>query len=365
MRRILNNERGVTAVLTALFMVFIIGFAAIAIDYGNLVWHRRMLQSAVDAAVLAAAQSLPSETSKAQETAALFLAANAPGAVIQDISFQNGNKKITLTASWDTEMYLARIFSPETVKTLEALGAAEKTSPLAGYDYALFSGNYHDLTFTSNANKNIFTGDVHSNSLLSGSATVNGNVTANGAIDSKMIITGLADDDYGTIQMPDFHNLISDSPLFPEVLIGYGATYDSGSNLYEISASDLNQAFLANPGATFYIDGNIKVNGSGVNATGCLFADGDIDFDGSGVVMDSTESLCLASLYGDLTFNGANGNFNGILYAGTGTVNLNGTGSEITGSVIGETVDNNGGFKITYDSSKDDVLPDVNIKLVE
>jgi Flp pilus assembly protein TadG len=365
MRRILNNERGATAVLTALFMVFIIGFAAIAVDYGNLVLHRRTLQSAVDAAVLAAAQNLPSETVAAQETVALYLEENAPGAVILDISFQNCNKKITLTASWDTEMYLARIFSSKTVETLEALGAAEKTSPLLGYDYALFSGNYQDLTFTSNANKNVFTGDVHSNSVISGSATVNGNVTANGVIDSKMIINGEADDDYGTLQMPDFSNLISDSAISPEVLIDYGAAYDSGSNLYQISASDLNQAFLAYPGATFYIDGNIKVNGSGVNVTGCMVAEGDIDFDGSGVVMDSTEALCLASLYGDLTFNGANGNFNGILYAGTGTVKLNGTGSEITGSVIGETVDNNGGFKITYDSDKVDDLPPVNIRLVE
>jgi Flp pilus assembly protein TadG len=213
MRRILNNERGATAVLTALFMVFIIGFAAIAVDYGNLVLHRRTLQSAVDAAVLAAAQNLPSETVAAQETVALYLEENAPGAVILDISFQNCNKKITLTASWDTEMYLARIFSSKTVETLEALGAAEKTSPLLGYDYALFSGNYQDLTFTSNANKNVFTGDVHSNSVISGSATVNGNVTANGVIDSKMIINGEADDDYGTLQMPDFSNLISDSAI--------------------------------------------------------------------------------------------------------------------------------------------------------
>src|SRR5262249_58548725 len=54
-----NNERGQSMVITVVFMVVLLGFAALVIDVGS--WYRahRSAQSTADAAALAGAQVLP------------------------------------------------------------------------------------------------------------------------------------------------------------------------------------------------------------------------------------------------------------------------------------------------------------------
>src|SRR6476619_1999464 len=54
-----NNERGQSMVLTVVFMVVLLGFAALVIDVGS--WYRahRSVQSTADAAALAGAAVLP------------------------------------------------------------------------------------------------------------------------------------------------------------------------------------------------------------------------------------------------------------------------------------------------------------------
>lgn len=55
MRRILKNERGQAFILTAVCLAFVITFLGFAIDVGHFRYARRQLQSAADAAALAAA----------------------------------------------------------------------------------------------------------------------------------------------------------------------------------------------------------------------------------------------------------------------------------------------------------------------
>jgi hypothetical protein len=50
-----TDERGATAVIVALLMVALLGFAAISIDVGKLYWERAQLQNAADAGALALA----------------------------------------------------------------------------------------------------------------------------------------------------------------------------------------------------------------------------------------------------------------------------------------------------------------------
>lgn len=50
-----GNERGATAVIVAILMVALLGFAAISIDVGKLYWERAQLQNAADAGALALA----------------------------------------------------------------------------------------------------------------------------------------------------------------------------------------------------------------------------------------------------------------------------------------------------------------------
>jgi Flp pilus assembly protein TadG len=59
MRRILRDERGQTMVLAVMFMVILLGFCALVLDVGHAYLAQRRLQSSVDAAALAGADSLP------------------------------------------------------------------------------------------------------------------------------------------------------------------------------------------------------------------------------------------------------------------------------------------------------------------
>ena len=65
----LKDESGATVVIVALFMVVLLGFAALAIDGGRLYLEKSRLQKALDAAVLAGAQELRSSPDKAKSIA--------------------------------------------------------------------------------------------------------------------------------------------------------------------------------------------------------------------------------------------------------------------------------------------------------
>jgi uncharacterized membrane protein len=52
------NQRGAVTVVVAVSMVVLLGFAALAVDYGYLAYSQRRLQSATDAAALAGAVDL-------------------------------------------------------------------------------------------------------------------------------------------------------------------------------------------------------------------------------------------------------------------------------------------------------------------
>lgn len=62
-KRLLNDEQGVASLLVGLAMVAIMGLAAMAIDLGSINLKRSQLQTAADAAALAAANSLLAEGS--------------------------------------------------------------------------------------------------------------------------------------------------------------------------------------------------------------------------------------------------------------------------------------------------------------
>jgi Flp pilus assembly protein TadG len=73
--RRLRDERGVAAPIVAIFMVVLLGVAALAVDLSFSYLQKRRLQAAVDYAVLAGAQKLP-DTSTATSDAQSFLSAN-------------------------------------------------------------------------------------------------------------------------------------------------------------------------------------------------------------------------------------------------------------------------------------------------
>ena len=85
-RGMLFQERGVTVVLVALMLLVLLGFAAMAVDVGELLWNRHALQNAVDAAALAGVRELPEDPAAADTVARRYLADNL--AELSDVDIQ-------------------------------------------------------------------------------------------------------------------------------------------------------------------------------------------------------------------------------------------------------------------------------------
>jgi Flp pilus assembly protein TadG len=86
----LRNERGQAMVLSVLFVVAMIGFAALVVDVGAWFRGQRHLQTVADAAALAGAQDLPN-TSTAQATAATYAQENWAGVTPPTVTFPDPN----------------------------------------------------------------------------------------------------------------------------------------------------------------------------------------------------------------------------------------------------------------------------------
>ncbi|MHA7277401.1 pilus assembly protein TadG-related protein [Arthrobacter sp. Hz1] len=141
MRRIAKGEDGAVAVMTALFMVLVLGMTAIVIDIGMLYAERAQLQNGADAAALAIAQDC-AEGSNCNNAAAAVTAMTLASANAND-GFADASPRIvgntvtvqakTLTA--DGEPAVQHWFAPilgidETV--VGAKASASWGSPTAG-----------------------------------------------------------------------------------------------------------------------------------------------------------------------------------------------------------------------------------------
>ncbi|GIW13866.1 MAG: hypothetical protein KatS3mg062_1305 [Tepidiforma sp.] len=129
LRRGLRNERGQALPLFALFLMVFIGFVAMSIDVGRYVWARTQMQAAVDAAALAAAQSMPSETDAATKATEYWTDNSgfirSQGTNVQfAVSYPEGNKAVRVEARADIPTWFARLFGVDHW-TVSASGDAE------------------------------------------------------------------------------------------------------------------------------------------------------------------------------------------------------------------------------------------------
>lgn len=369
MKKFIHNERGAVAVVVALLMVVLTGFAAIVIDYGGIASERRSLQNAVDSACLAAAGSLLDGESiyEAENTAKLYVMANSDVTDENDITvtFSNNNKKVLVSASQSVNYTFARIITTSDSTTVTAEAAAIVTNALGPFDYALFSGS-QDTWLHFSGNNNIY-GDVHANADIQGTGVVNiyGSITAVGTIKHAPATVNTIEN-YGVLDMPDLSDLMDQAvELDKDTLLSYGATYKSNKQTYTMSSTAYNAMLADYPNDVIYINGNLKINATGVNTAVCVIVEGDITFDGEGVTMTASTSMCLYSRTGDITTNGAHASIYGMLYAPNGTVTMNGNGGVIYGSIISDEINCNGGVTVYYDSSAFNFIPDTRVKLVE
>jgi hypothetical protein len=131
------NQRGQSFVLSLLFLVVLIGMAAIVIDVGS--WYRadRKLQANADAAALAGAQELPASTAVAQAAALSYADTNDGGLKAEDVKFRTTlvpNDTIEVTTDRPAPGFFAQLFGRNVVDVRAK--AAARTGTLSKAKWA-------------------------------------------------------------------------------------------------------------------------------------------------------------------------------------------------------------------------------------
>jgi Flp pilus assembly protein TadG len=108
-----QDERGVTLVFVALFMVALAGMVAFSVDIGNLALSRRRAQNGVDAAALAGVQMLPDDKTNATKAARAWAANNGvSSSEIVSVSFSKTHvtdDTVTVTARRQVNFAFAKL----------------------------------------------------------------------------------------------------------------------------------------------------------------------------------------------------------------------------------------------------------------
>ncbi len=135
----LHNERGQVLAFVVIGLLAMLGMAAAVLDVGS--WYRadRQLQTTVDAAALAAAQALPSDTASAQALAQQYADKNGGG--MDTVSFTTtvvANDTVTVTGSKPAPGFFSQVFGIDSVTVgatatarVGALATARGSSPIA------------------------------------------------------------------------------------------------------------------------------------------------------------------------------------------------------------------------------------------
>jgi Flp pilus assembly protein TadG len=132
LRCLWREESGQGLVVATLFMVVILGFAAMAIDVGLFMHEKRELQKAADAAALAGAQELPYSPAHAEQEAAEWAEKNGIDSdeleAIEIASTYAANDTITVEVKREVSFVFARVLGL-TSDTIRADATARVGSP--------------------------------------------------------------------------------------------------------------------------------------------------------------------------------------------------------------------------------------------
>jgi len=120
----LRSERGQAAVLSVVFLVALLGMAALVLDVGSWFREQRDTQAAADAAVLAAAQALPDSPGEANALAASYVTKNDGGATTTEISSAAmANDTVTVEVERSAPGIFSKLFGIDSVQ-VEARASA-------------------------------------------------------------------------------------------------------------------------------------------------------------------------------------------------------------------------------------------------
>lgn len=131
--RILREQKGTVAVLTALAITSLLGFTALVVDIGVLYINKTQLVNMADAAALAGVQDLPADDVSAEKNAAFYAAQNGNLTDVVNTTVGSDNKTITVTAKRTVALFFARVFAVNSSEvTATAVAAVRPISGVSG-----------------------------------------------------------------------------------------------------------------------------------------------------------------------------------------------------------------------------------------
>ena len=324
----LKNQKGSVLVLFALVLTVILGFVGLAVDLGNLNVQKTIMQNAVDAAVLAGGQELPS-TVQAAAKANQYLTSNNENPANATVTFSNGNQQINITLTRNVSTFFMGVLGIQTVPI--SVTAAGLLAGAGGpFNYGIFSqqnlninGSNYSITGSVHSDKNI---NINGSSItITGTAEAKGNITTNG---SGINIGSRSANATGNIPMPDYS---------ADIAAAAAAAHQTYTGSKTINGSSITSDPIYVQGSP----GTISVNGSAFTATGTVMADGNITINGSGVASGNSQ-VCFYSKTGNIYINGSDYDLNGVLYAPNGSIFINGSQITVNGSIVGKQINING-----------------------
>ena len=355
-------RRGQSMVLVALFLVFLLGIAAVGVTYGEVAYVRTQTQNAVDSAALAGAQLASVGQNPTTDQAWLKqqnLGPKGKMAVTVSRSIPNGIRAtgtVTVPGGFASLFGIQRFTVVETAVATYGAGQA--------FDYAVFQGDQtpSDPPLRIHGKDLIQPGDIHSNDnlLLEGNQSVQGTCSASG---TASVNGGAAGCDAGiTSGTP-----VIGMPVWTAAQLTAGAT--------QVIGSPSNPTGYTFSGATAFtgrwvVYGNVTISGA-FNGPGSITAiGGSITITGSAVLGSPGEvGVSLSALpSGSVTNPGitikGNHTMSGILYAPAGTITLQGSDT-VTGAVVGYHVSLGGSAVVRYDAAQQATVPVQSVQLVQ
>ena len=336
----IKNEKGQSIILVALLLVVLCGTTALVVDLSMVYVRKGQLQTAADAAALAAVHDLPNTTT-ARNSAESYAMKNGveAGHTTTTTPYQGDPTKVEVVVTETVNYTFARVLGFNS-KEVSARAVAQQVSAAGdAFNFAVFAGGG---TASFNGSKHTFDGNVYGRDgvSLGNNATVTGNVicTSSGSINrgNGSTISGSVIYNSPAIAMPDFSDLIKAQGI----VCNNQTQFDVAVNGKTVDGP-------------IYVNGNVTINGR-VRGTGIIYASGTITFLNDNILQTASDHILFYAATGDMTFNGGSGVCVGILYAPNGTIRVNGGPNSTTyGRIIAKNVDINGAKASVYSNAAD------------
>ena len=143
-----GDQSGQALVLTVVFLVSLLGMAALVLDVGSWYRSKRQLQSTADAAALAGAQALPDTAGSASGLANQYATANAPDLASADFSISSNivpNDRITVHVTRPAPGFFAKVFGINSVQVGATATAQTEGMSQAKYVAPIVVNKQHPL----------------------------------------------------------------------------------------------------------------------------------------------------------------------------------------------------------------------------